>query len=204
MMRRSADVDPPISLGAATLARDNVQDRGPERGPERGFERVVLPHLSAGFTLARYLTGNAEDAEDAVQDAIIRAMKYFHTLRGDDARPWFLTIVRRVCLTGYSVDHGRASSLSVDEPALQLIDSDETPDIALQRSLVRDRVREAVDQLPPLLREAIVLRELQGCAYNEIAMITDAPIGTVMSRLSRARERLGQLLQGVVDIGDVA
>lgn len=196
MMRRSADVEPSLSTDAATRAPDNAQ--------KRGFERVVLPHLSAGFTLARYLTGNAQDAEDAVQDAIVRAMTYFHTLRGDDARPWFLTIVRRVCLTSYSVDHARESNLSVDEPALQLVDSDETPDIALQRSLVRDRVREAVDQLPPLLREAIVLRELQGCAYNEIAMITDAPIGTVMSRLSRARERLGVLLHGVVDVGDVA
>ena len=197
MMRRSASVEPPIATDATTLA--------PGHAGERGFERVVLPHLSAGFTLARYLTGNAQDAEDAVQDAVVRAMRYFHTLRGDDARPWFLTIVRRVCLTTYSVDyHARESSISVDEPSLQLIDSDETPDMALQRSLVRDRVREAVDQLPPLLREAIVLREIQGCAYGEIAMIIDSPIGTVMSRLSRARERLGALLHGVVDMGDVA
>ena len=197
MMRRSANVEPAIASDATTRAPDQAQ--------EHGFERVVLPHLSAGFTLARYLTGNAQDAEDAVQDAIVRAMRYFHTLRGDDARPWFLTIVRRVCLTSYSVDYqARENSLSVDEPTLQLIDGDETPDTALQRSLVRDRVREAVDQLPPPLREAIVLRELQGCAYGEIAMITDVPIGTVMSRLSRARERLAALLQGVVDMGDVA
>jgi len=197
MMRRSTNVEPPIATDATTRAPDHAQ--------ERGFERVVLPHLSAGFTLARYLTGNAQDAEDAVQDAIVRAMKYFHTLRGDDARPWFLTIVRRVCLTSYSVDYqARENSLSVDEPALQLVDGDETPDMTLQRSLVRDRVREAVDQLPPLLREAIVLRELQSCSYGEIAMITDVPIGTVMSRLSRARERLGALLRGVVDMGDVA
>lgn len=197
MMRRSASEEPPIATNATTLASGHAE--------ARGFERVVLPHLSAGFTLARYLTGNAQDAEDAVQDAVVRAMRYFHTLRGDDARPWFLTIVRRVCLTTYSTDyHARESSISVDEPSLQLIDSDETPDMALQRSLVRDRVREAVDRLPPLLREAIVLREIQGCAYGEIAMITDSPIGTVMSRLSRARERLGALLHGVVDMGDVA
>ncbi|HWG34425.1 MAG TPA: sigma-70 family RNA polymerase sigma factor [Gemmatimonadaceae bacterium] len=197
MMRRSASVEPPIATDDTTRVPDHTQ--------ERGFERVVLPHLSAGFTLARYLTDNAQDAEDAVQDAIVRAMRYFHTLRGDDARPWFLTIVRRVCLTSYSADYqARENSLSVDEPALQLIDSDETPDTALQRSFVRDRVRAAVDQLPPPLREAIVLRELQGCSYGEIAMITDAPIGTVMSRLSRARERLAALLQGVVDMGDVA
>ncbi len=197
MMRRNANVEPPTATDITTRAPDHAQ--------EYGFERVVLPHLSAGFTLARYLTGNAQDAEDAVQDAIVRAMRYFHTLRGDDARPWFLTIVRRVCLTSYSVDYrARENSLSVDEPALQLIDGEETPDTALQRSLVRDRVREAVDRLPPLLREAIVLRELQGCAYGEIAMITDVPIGTVMSRLSRARERLAALLQGVVDMGDVA
>lgn len=197
MMKRSADAGPQIPSDATILA--------PDQAEERGFERVVLPHLSAGFTLARYLTGNAQDAEDAVQDAIIRAMRYFHTLRGEDARPWFLTIVRRVCLTNYGGDYqAREKSLSVDEPALQLIDDDETPDMVLQRSLVRDRVREAVDQLPPLLREAMVLRELQGCSYGEIAMITDSPIGTVMSRLSRARERLAVLLHGIVDMGDVA
>ena len=197
MMRRSADVEPPLKTDTATLAPD------PARA--RSFEDVVLPHLSAGFTLARYLTGNPQDAEDAVQDAIVRAMRYFHTLRGEDARPWFLTIVRRVCLTTYGAEyHARENSLSVDEPALQLVDSDETPDMTLQRSLVRDRVREAVDLLPPLLREAIVLRELQGFSYGEIAMITDTPIGTVMSRLSRARERLAVLLRGVVDMGDVA
>jgi RNA polymerase sigma-70 factor (ECF subfamily) len=201
MVRRSSNVESRVAPDATTPAPKHAS----EHAPERGFERVVLPHLSAGFTLARYLTGNAQDAEDAVQDAIVRAMRYFHTLRGEDARPWFLTIVRRVCLTSYSVDYqARENSLSVDEPALQLIDDDETPDAALERSLVRDRVREAVDQLPPLLREAIVLRELQGCAYHEIAMITDAPIGTVMSRLSRARERLAVLLHGVVDMGDVA
>ncbi len=191
MIRHGADVAPQ-KAAAAPIA-------------ERGFERVVLPHLSAGFTLARYLTGNAQDAEDAVQEAIVRAMRYFHTLRGDDARPWFLTIVRRVCVTAYSVDyHGRDGSLSVDEPALQLVDGKETPDVLLHRALVRDRVREAVDQLPPPLREVIVLRELQDCSYNEIASITDVPLGTVMSRLSRARERLAGLLQDVVDMGDVA
>lgn len=199
MLRRRATVDRDSAADAAGTVADRAGSG------ERRFEDVVLPHLSAGFTLARYLTGNAQDAEDAVQDALVRAMKYFHTLRGDDAGPWFLAIVRRACFTTYRSEYDeRENSLPVDEQTLQLIDGRETPDIAVQRSLVRDRVRAAVAQLPPLLREAIVLREIQGCAYGEIAMITDVPIGTVMSRLSRARERLGVLLHDVVDMGDVA
>jgi RNA polymerase sigma-70 factor, ECF subfamily len=203
MTGRDADVGPQLAADTSTLG----SGRGFEAGsvPERGFERVVLPHLSAAFTLARYLTGNAEDAEDAVQEAIIRAMKYFHTLRNDDARPWLLAIVRRVCLTAYSFDHyARERSFSIDEPALQLVDTGETPDTALHRALVRDRIHTAVDQLPPRLREVIVLRELQDCSYGEIAVITDVPLGTVMSRLSRARERLSALLHDVVDMGDIA
>lgn len=195
MIGRDADLEPPTATHAPTLGFVS----------ERSFERVVLPHLSAAFTLARYLSGNAEDAEDAVQEAIIRAMKYFRTLRGDDARPWFLTIVRRVCVTAYSAEYqARERSLSLDEPALQLVDGRETPDTLLQRALVRDRVRGAVDQLPPPLREVIVLRELQDFSYGEIALITGVPLGTVMSRLSRARERLAGLLHDVVDMGDVA
>src|SRR6266550_3960422 len=88
-------------------------------GPETGrFERAVLPHLSAGFTLAMYLTGNKADAEDAVQEAVLRAIRYFPTLRDDDAKAWFLTIVRRVCFTAYGTDHSRgAGAISIDDAA---------------------------------------------------------------------------------------
>jgi RNA polymerase sigma factor (sigma-70 family) len=167
------------------------------------FERVVLPHLSAGFTLAMYLTGNKADAEDAVQESILRAVRYFPTLRDDDARAWFLTIVRRVCFTAYRTDRPQgADTVSIDTVGLQLVDASEQPDITAERLQVQQRVRAAVDQLPPLLREAIVLRELQSCSYAEVAAVTEVPIGTVMSRLSRARARLTALLSDVVDFGD--
>lgn len=173
-------------------------------GPQSGrFERVVLPHLSAGFTLAMYLTGNKADAEDAVQEAVLRAVRYFPTLRDEDARAWFLTIVRRVCFTAYRTDRPQgADMVTLDSVGPQLVDNREQPDIAAERLQVQQRVRAAVDQLPALLREAIVLRELQSCSYAEVAAVTEVPIGTVMSRLSRARARLATLLSDVVDFGD--
>jgi len=179
-------------------------ETGHSDGPQSGrFERVVLPHLSAGFTLAMYLTGNRADAEDAVQEAILRAVRYFSTLRDEDARAWFLTIVRRVCFTAYRTDRPQgADTISIDTVGPQLVDNREQPDVAAERLQVQQRVRAAVDQLPPLLREAIVLRELQSCSYAEVAAVTEVPIGTVMSRLSRARARLAGLLSDVVDFGD--
>ena len=178
---------------------------GRTEGPQaERFERAVLPHLSAGFTLAMYLTGNKADAEDAVQEAILRAVRYFSTLRDDDARAWFLTIVRRVCFTAYRTDRPQGTDMiSIDAVGPQLVDNHEQPDLAAERLQVQQRVREAVDQLPPLLREAIVLRELQSCSYAEVAAVTEVPIGTVMSRLSRARARLADLLHDVVDFGDI-
>jgi RNA polymerase sigma factor (sigma-70 family) len=179
-------------------------EAGRSEGPQVGrFERVVLPHLSAGFTLAMYLTGNKADAEDAVQEAILRAVRYFPTLRDDDARAWFLTIVRRVCFTAYRTDRPReADMISIDAVGPQLVDHRERPDMAAERLQLQQRVRAAVDQLPPLLREAIVLRELQSCSYAEVAAVTEVPVGTVMSRLSRARARLTVLLSDVVVFGD--
>ena len=166
------------------------------------FERVVLPHLSGALTLAMYLTGNRADAEDAVQEAILRAVKYFPTLRDEDARPWFFTIVRRVCFTAYRTDRpGGAEMISIDAVPLQLVDESEQPDSTAERLQIQRRVRDAVDKLPTLLREAIVLRELQSCSYAEIATVTEVPVGTVMSRLSRARAQLATLLSDSVDFG---
>jgi len=174
-----------------------------ERPVAQRFEGAVLPHLSAGLTLAMYLTGNKADAEDAVQEAVLRAVRYFSTLRDDDARAWFLTIVRRVCFTAYRTDRPQGTDMiSIDAVGPQLVDNREQPDLAAERLHLQQRVRAAVDQLPPLLREAIVLRELQSCSYAEVAAVTEVPIGTVMSRLSRARARLADLLHDVVDFGD--
>src|SRR6476660_9690785 len=116
-----------------------------ESPPPGRFERVVLPHLSAGYTLAMYLTRNPADAEDAVQEAILRAVRYFSTLRDADARAWFLTIVRRVCFTAYRTERPQgADMISIDVIGPQLVDSHEQPDIAAERLQVQQRVRAAV------------------------------------------------------------
>jgi RNA polymerase sigma factor (sigma-70 family) len=169
------------------------------------FERAVLPHLSTAYTLAMYLTRNAADAEDAVQEAILRAVRYFPTLRDEDARAWFLTIVRRVCWSAHSAERPSGIDVvSLDSVPLQLVDDSERPDATAEREQIQQRVRDAIEQLPPFLREAIVLRELQSLSYAEIAVVTEVPVGTVMSRLSRARARLADLLHDVVDFGDVS
>lgn len=161
------------------------------------FDRVVLPHLDAAYTLARYLTRDSSDAEDAIQESILRAVRYFHTLRNDTgARAWLLAIVRREC---YGGRQQRVDTVAFDDvPELQLVDQGDQPDVVAGRSLLQHRLREAVAALPDGLREALILRELQQCSYDEIATITDVPLGTVMSRLSRARARLATSLGGLV------
>ena len=179
------------------------QSTRPLAPPPGRFERAVLPHMSAAFTLAMYLMRNAADAEDAVQESVLRAVRYLPTLRDENARPWFLTIVRRVCwniLNGYRMDG--AETVSIDAVPLQLVDASDTPDVSAERTQTAERVRHAIDQLPMLLRETIVLRELQSLSYTEIAVITEVPVGTVMSRLSRGRARLAELLRDVVDFED--
>jgi RNA polymerase sigma-70 factor, ECF subfamily len=175
------------------------------------FERVVLPHLDAAYTLARYLVGDPSDVEDVLQEAVLRAIQYFHTLRNDnDARAWLLTIVRRECYSTWAHRRGRMNTISLDtvageaQPHLQLVDPEESPELATERSSIREKIVEAVDLLPERLREVIILRELQACSYEEIAVIIEAPIGTVMSRLSRARSQLAGSLRDVIDIGDVS
>jgi RNA polymerase sigma-70 factor (ECF subfamily) len=174
--------------------------------PSNRFERVVLPHLDAGYALARYLTSDTADAEDAVQEAVLRAIRYFDTLRSEsDARAWFLAIVRRECYEAN--DERRSMSLIAryeDAPALRLLDPGPSPETDANRSLVQRRVLDAVAQLPTRLRETLMLRELQDCSYEEISTITGVPLGTVMSRLSRARARLAGALRDVVDIGEVS
>ena len=161
------------------------------------FDRVVLPHLDAAYTLARYLTRDSSDAEDAIQESILRAVRYFHTLRNDTgARAWLLAIVRREC---YGGRQQRVDTVAFDDvPELQLVDQGDQPDVVAGRSLLQHRLREAVAALPDGLRETLILRELQQCSYDEIATITDVPLGTVMSRLSRARARLATSLGGLV------
>lgn len=183
----------------------------PQTGTEPRFERVVLPHLDDAYTLARYLLRDSLEAEDVVQESILRAVQYFHTLRHDaDARAWLLTIVRRECHTVWGHRSGPMNTVSLDVEAddenshLQLVDPGDSPEMITDRSLVRAKVIDAVDQLPERLREVIVLRELQQFSYEEIADITDTPIGTVMSRISRARTRLTDSLRELIDPGEIS
>jgi RNA polymerase sigma-70 factor (ECF subfamily) len=201
----SSHDDKELELRLLGHASKPVRASAVEGGQGGRFERTVLPHLSAAFTLAMYLTGNKSDAEDAVQEAILRAVRYFPTLRDDDSRAWLLTIVRRVCFTSYRTNRMEGTHMvSIEAVPLQLVDHHDQPDVAAERLQVQQRVRQAIDELPALLREAIVLRELQSLSYAEIATVTQVPIGTVMSRLSRARTRLVLLLHDVVDFGDPA
>jgi RNA polymerase sigma-70 factor (ECF subfamily) len=159
------------------------------------FEDRVLPHLDAAFNYARWLTRNDADAEDVVQDACVRALRFFSSLRDDDARAWLFAIVRN---TWYSRASRRASlpqtapwNGAEDERSDAGLDPEER---LLQQHTVA-RVHAALDQLPVDFREVIVLREIEGLSYKEIAAIVGVPAGTVMSRLSRARERLTALLK---------
>ena len=168
------------------------------------FERVVLPHLDAAYTLARYLTRSSADAEDVVHEAVLRALHYFHTLRADtEARAWLLAIVRREASPIRGRKDVLSHALAYDETgAGELRDATPGPDEHAHHRMTAERVAAAMDALPDALRETLILREVQDCTYEEIARITEAPLGTVMSRLSRGRAALARQLQDLATTGD--
>ena len=162
----------------------------------RRFEAVALPHLDTAYNLARWLLRNEHSAQDAVQEAYLRAFRFFDGFRGGDARPWLMSIVRNTCFT-WLRDHGRGPELvefdeeggrDAYEPTIGRMD--DNPESLLLRKLESRQVNAAIEQLPPVFREALILRELEELSYEEIAEISGVPIGTVMSRLSRARRML--------------
>jgi len=153
----------------------------------------VLPHLDAAFNLARWLTGNEHDAADVTQDAMVRAFKFFGSFRGVNSRPWLLTIVRNTFYT-WRRERNTAQDEPLDERAEEIHESGLDPSASLLRSSNIARVRSAIEQLPTEWREVLVLRELEGLSYKEIADVADIPIGTVMSRLARARKQLQEQL----------
>jgi RNA polymerase sigma factor (sigma-70 family) len=162
---------------------------------ERGrLERALLPHLGAAYNLARWLTGNDHDAEDAVQETYLRAMKFFGGFHGTDGRAWLLTIVRNTCYTLLQRKTAHGAPAVFDEAVHGLTAADSGPAQMLERQETQQSTRQAMEALPVDLREVVVLRELEGMSYKEIAAVAAIPIGTVMSRLARARERLQQIL----------
>lgn len=160
----------------------------PDAATTARFEALVLPWLDAAYNLAHWLARNDADAQDIVQESLLRALRYFGSFRGGDARVWLLAIVRNTC---YSL-HGRheARYESIDDEALGLADEGPSPEAVTLLAMDVGSLQQALGRLPPPLREVLVLRELEECSYKEIAGVTGQKIGTVMSRLARARERL--------------
>ena len=161
----------------------------------RVFEETVLPHLDAAFNYARWLTRNDADAEDVVQDACVRAMRFFSSLRDDDARAWLFTIVRNTWYSRVSRKPNVAVGSSLNDGQDQRPDNALDPEERLLQQHTVALVRDALEQLPVDFREVIVLREIEGLSYKEIAAVAGVPIGTVMSRLARARDRLQTILK---------
>ena len=167
--------------------------------PGTGFDEVVLPHLDAAYNLARWLVRDPTLAQDVVQDAAVRALSYFGSYRGGDGRAWLLRIVRNAAYTALSA-RTREGAGSLDEArgdaepaALQVPDPAADPEMALVRVEDQGKLDRALSALPLELRECLVLRELEELSYKQIAQVTGLPIGTVMSRLWRARRGLMQV-----------
>jgi len=159
----------------------------------RAFEETVLPHLDAAFNYARWLARNEAEAEDVVQDACVRAMRFLSSLRDDDARAWLLAIVRNTWYSRVARRPGTAEAVFDSARDQRSDDSLDPEELLIQRHTV-ERVRAAIERLPVDYREVLVLREMEGLSYKEIAAVIQVPIGTVMSRLARARDRLQAVL----------
>jgi RNA polymerase sigma-70 factor (ECF subfamily) len=165
-----------------------------EQNPAPNFEQAVLPHLDAAYNLARWLTRNEQDAEDIVQEAYLRAFRFFPGFRGGDARPWLLRIVRNACYTWLHANRPLQDAAQFDEDLFPPDPSPPNPEEVVLRNDSDTLVRKALEKLPPNFREVLILRELEGMSYREIADITGMPAGTVMSSLSRARGHLRRVL----------
>ena len=158
------------------------------------FNQSVLPHLDSAHNLARHLLRDGHDAEDAVQDAFVRAIRHFDGFRGGDGRAWLLSIVRNTCLTRLRGRRASGEIVEFDETIHTADDAAAGPEEALARQAATESLREALDRLAVEFREVLVLRELEGLSYKEIAQVSGVPIGTVMSRLARGRKQLLQAL----------
>ena len=166
----------------------------PEQSSAGRFEDVALPHLPAAYNLARWLVRNDPDAEDVVQEAYLRAFKFFGGYRGGESRTWLLTIVRNTCYSWLQRNRSRELTDSIDDTHEDATIDFTNPELQLVQDANSQMVRESLAELPLEFREVMVMRELEELSYKEIATIADLPIGTVMSRLARGRKRLHSLL----------
>ncbi|MEA3141950.1 MAG: hypothetical protein QOK23_4119 [Gammaproteobacteria bacterium] len=185
---------PPTWEAGRNVMSDRTTADDPERA--RRFRDATLPHLNALYTFARYLLRDAADADDAVQECYLRALRHFDTLRSPDVKPWLFAILRNVC----HAEYGRRSRVLLydvnaepDKPKSEIPlwqEAQDTPETEMLRKLDAETIRGLVVALPDAFREVIVLREIDDLSYREIATIVSAPIGTVMSRLARGRAML--------------
>ena len=160
------------------------------------FDRLVLPHLDAAYNLARWLTRDEHDARDVTQEAALRAFRFLDGLRGEP-KPWLLALVRNACMTWLKANRP-AELTGIDSLAAErALVEESTPETIALREVDRRTLNEALAALPPFFREALILRELEDLSYKDIARITDAPIGTVLSRLARARRLLADSLRAI-------
>jgi RNA polymerase sigma factor (sigma-70 family) len=160
------------------------------------FENQMLPFMSEAYNLARWMMKNEPDARDAVQDAYLKAFRYFESFHGDSGRAWLLRIVRNVCYDALRARDSQRNVISLDEEtAAEVPDSKPGPNVLAIQNSTKSRVREALEALPLEFKTVIILREFDGFSYKEISGIMGVPVGTVMSRLSRARQQLAALLQ---------
>ena len=161
-------------------------------GRAERFKALALPHLDDVYTLARYLRRSASDADDAVQECYLRAFRHFDTFRGGPIKPWLMAILRNVCHAAHAGNARLVYTAETGEPQAQPIwhEDGETPELTLVRRHDTDTMRRLIGELPAEFREVIVLREINDLSYRDIATVIEAPIGTVMSRLARARGML--------------
>jgi RNA polymerase sigma-70 factor (ECF subfamily) len=167
----------------------------PETARRERFEQTVLPHLDAAYNLARWLTRNDQDAQDVAQEACLRAFRFFDGYQGGNMRAWLLTIVRNTCYTWLHQNRPPSSDEVFDEEIHSAeLSGGVSPEIQALAGADKETLRRALEELPDIFREALILREIEGMSYKEIADVTSVSIGTVMSRLARARTRLRQAL----------
>jgi RNA polymerase sigma factor (sigma-70 family) len=170
-----------------------------EQNQQDLFEQTILPHIDAAYNLARWILNNDQDAEDIVQESFLRAFKYFASYQGGSSRSWLLTIVRNLCYTFLKQNRAQGVVVELNEEIANDELSPGNPELFVQMNTDHQLVAKALEKLPVEYRELIVLRELESMSYKEIALIAGIPIGTVMSRLARARQRLKECLSQRVD-----
>lgn len=158
------------------------------------FEDVVLPHLDAAYNLARWLTRNTQDAEDVVQEAYLRAFRFFGGFHGGNARTWLLTIVRNTCYSWLEKNRSHEAATAFNEQVHTDIVESQDPETLLLRKTDAQSLQQTLEELPTTFREVLVLVEMEGLSYKQVAEMLGIPVGTVMSRLARARRRLREYL----------